>query len=92
LSSVDGKDAARNATRTVHKFERDQWYDLRVKVSAEKIECWIDQEQVVDQSRQGHEFSIRGDVRLSEPLGIFCFQTTAGFEKIQIVRPAKTQK
>ncbi len=92
LSSVDGKDAARNATRTVHRFEPGQWYDLRVKVSAEKIECWIDQQQVVDQPRPGHEFSIRPDVRLSEPLGIFCFQTTAGFEKIQIVRPAKTQK
>lgn len=92
LSSVDGKDAARNATRTVHRFEPGQWYDLRVKVSAEKIECWIDQQQVVDQPRSGHEFSIRPDVRLSEPLGIFCFQTTAGFEKIQIVRPAKSQK
>jgi hypothetical protein len=89
LSSVDDKDAARNETRTVHKFEINRWYDIRVKVSGEKIECWIDQEQVVNQDRAGHRFSIRQDVRLSEPLGIFCFQTTAAYEKIQLILPAK---
>ncbi len=89
LSSVDEKDAARNETRTVHRFETNQWYDVRVKVSAEKIECWIDDQQVVDQLRAGHQFSIRQDVRLSEPLGVFCFQTTSAYEKIQLVIPAK---
>jgi hypothetical protein len=89
LSSVDEKDAARNDTRTVHRFEINQWYDLRVKVSSERIECWIDDQQVVDQVREGHTFSIRQDVRLSEPLGLFCFQTTAAYEKIQLVIPTK---
>lgn len=89
LSSVDEKDAARNPTRTVHKFELNQWYDIRVKVSGERIECWIDEQQVVDQIREGHKFSIRQDVDLSKPLGLFCFQTTSAYEKIQLVVPAK---
>ncbi|MDP1559956.1 MAG: C25 family cysteine peptidase [Pirellulaceae bacterium] len=87
LSSVDEKDAARNETRTVHRFEINQWYDVRIKVSAERIECWIDEQQVVNQVRAGHQFSIRQDVGLSEPLGLFCFQTTAAYEKIQLVIP-----
>jgi hypothetical protein len=85
LSSIDGLDAQRNATRTVHKFEPQRWYDLRVKVSSERIECWIDSQQVVNQPRQDHQFSIRPEVRLSEPLGLTCFQTTAAYEKIQLV-------
>ena len=85
LSRVDEKDAARNETRTVHRFETNQWYDLRVKVSTERIECWIDDQQVVNQIRAGHQFSIRQDVQLSEPLGLFCFQTTAAYEKIQLI-------
>ncbi|MBL8890741.1 MAG: DUF1080 domain-containing protein [Planctomycetaceae bacterium] len=89
LSSVDEKDAARNPTRTVHKFELNQWYDIRVKVSSEQIQCWIDEQQVVDQPRAGHKFSIRQDVDLSKPLGLFCFQTTAAYEKIQLVIPGK---
>ena len=86
LSSIDGQDAARNATRSVHKFESDQWYDLRIKVTTEQIECWIDDEQVVKQTREGATFSIRPEVRLSQPLGLSCFQTTAAYEKIELIR------
>lgn len=89
LSSIDGEDASDNPTRTVHKFEANRWYDIRVKVSSERIECWIDEEQVVDQVREGHQFSLRPEVDLSTPLGVFCFQSIAAYEKIQLVVPAK---
>ncbi len=88
LSTIDGNDAARNATRTLHKIEVDRWYDIRVKVSPERIECWIDEEKVVDQVRAGHQFSIRPEVQLSRPLGMSTFQTATAVEKIQLVMDA----
>jgi hypothetical protein len=33
LSSIDGKDASENETRTLKKFEHDTWYQIRLKVT-----------------------------------------------------------
>lgn len=86
LSSVDGKDAARNDTRTIHRFPSDQWYLIRIRVTTEKIVCWIDDKQVVDQDRSGHEFSVRSEVEQSRPLGFCNFQTTSQISDFRVVR------
>ena len=40
------------------------------RVSDAAIEAWLDDEQVVNQPRKGHKFSIRSEVKLCCPLGI----------------------
>ena len=77
LSSIDGEDAARNATTSVRAFKGGTWYAIRVRVTPERIVCFIDDEQVVDQPLEGRRVSIRDEVAASRPLGIATYATTA---------------
>ena len=53
ISSVDGYDASENDTTMYQEFKRNQWYKVRVRVTAGAIECWIDDDRAVDQPTQG---------------------------------------
>ena len=90
LSSIDGQDAARNDTTSFHEFKRGTWYAIRVRVTPERIECFIDDEQVVDQPLEGRRISIREEVRGSVPLGIATYATTALVRNIRW-RPVEPQ-
>ncbi len=48
LSSLDSADASENATRKDMTFKAGQWYRVRIRVSKNRIESWIDKEKVVD--------------------------------------------
>lgn len=84
LSSIDGLDASENETYTLKKFEHNTWYKIHLKVSEEKIEAWIDGEQIVDFSHKGRKLSIRPEVELSKPFGICSWITTAALRNIQL--------
>ncbi len=84
LSSIDGLDASDNETRTLKKFEQNTWYKIHLKVSEEKIEAWIDGEQIVDFNFTGRKLSIRPEVNLSKPFGICSWVTTAALRNIQL--------
>jgi hypothetical protein len=84
LSSIDGHDASDNETRILKKFEHDTWYKIHLKVSDEKIETWIDGEQIVDFSYIGRKLSTRPEVELSKPFGICSWITTAALRNIQL--------
>src|SRR5512142_880984 len=53
LSSIDGWDASDNETRTYVRFEPGKWYAFRVRVTAGRIEAWIDGRQVVNVDIEG---------------------------------------
>ncbi|WP_340113219.1 3-keto-disaccharide hydrolase [Maribellus mangrovi] len=82
LSTIDGIDASENETETLMRFEKDQWYNIRLKVSESKITAWIDDELVVDFDYQNRELGIRPEVSLSRPLGICTWMTTAEIKNI----------
>ena len=84
LSSVDGNDAARNDTQQFLSFRREQWYAIRVRVSDDAIEAWIDGKRIIRQPLAGHEISIRPEVRLSCPLGISSFETRAAIRSVEL--------
>ena len=48
ISSLDEKDANRNETRVVKKFDKDKWYTIRLRVLPDRLQAWIDDEKVVD--------------------------------------------
>ncbi len=93
LSNIDGQDASANETTQYLSFEEDQWYKIRVRVTASRIVVWIDQKQIIDQSIQGRAISLRSETLPSRPLGIATWQTTAALRKIEIrsVHPARLQ-
>ena len=54
-----------------------------MRVTPERIECFIDGEPIVDQPLAGHRVSIRAEVEPSRPLGISTYATTGEVRKIR---------
>ena len=92
LSSLDGKDAARNETTRFAAFEKGRWYTIRIRVTEHKIEAWIDKQKQVDVDTTGKKISIRPEVEASVPLGVSCFATTAGLRNIRCARSTRRNK
>jgi hypothetical protein len=84
LSSLDGNDASENETTSGKDFARSRWYALRLRVTDERIEAWIDEQKVIDVNISGVEVGLRpGEIELSKPLGIASYNTTAKLRKIE---------
>jgi len=88
LSSLDGFDASQNNTSQWINYKSDQWYHVRLRVTENKIESWLDEEKIVDADIRDKKVSIRPEVELSKPLGIASWQTTAALKDIRI-RPVE---
>jgi hypothetical protein len=83
LSSIDGEDAANNATTKIMSFDDNRWYAVRVRVTAARIECFLDGERIIDQPLADHVISVRQEVEPSQPLGIATYCTTAELRGIR---------
>ncbi len=85
ISSINGEDASENETSQTKKFEKGRWYKLRVRVTKEKIETWIDDTQAVDLDLQGKRISMRpGEIELSKPFGIATYRTRGAVRGIRL--------
>jgi len=93
LSNVDYYDASDNLTTKFYEFKDKQWYKVRIRVTDAKIEAWINDEQMVDQERQGHKFDIRFEVELCKPLGISSWDTKAALRNLRLrkLKPSEFQ-
>ena len=87
ISSIDHADASENDTTQGMEFEMNRWYRIRVRVTDEKIEAWIDDDQKVDVETKGRVIGIRpGDIQKSLPLGIATYMTRAAVRDIRLRR------
>lgn len=84
LSCIDFYDASDNTTTKFMDFKNDQWYKIRVRVTASKIEAWVDDEKVVEQPLAGHRISIRDECDLCQPLGICTWCSSAALRNIRL--------
>jgi len=84
LSNLDGRDASDNGTKVTRKFNRNQWYTVRIQVLPDRITAWIDDEKLIDESILDREVSIRNDVIATTPLGITNFITSSSLRDIKI--------
>jgi alpha-L-rhamnosidase len=83
LSCVDGYDASENSTTKTVEFKNNQWYHIKVRVTDNKIEAWIDDEQLVEQEREGHRISVRMEVEPTIPLGVATWNTGSALRNIK---------
>ncbi len=84
LSTLDGQDASENETTTIKNFEDGRWYAVRVRVTAERIQAWIDDAVWADVKTAGRRIGIRPEVDASRPLGIASWRTTAALRNIRV--------
>ena len=90
LSTIDGKDAARNETTSIRNFETNKWYHIRLLVTDSYIKSWIDSTEVVNFALGTRKLSIRPEVELSRPFGITSWYTTAAIRNIRLKRISLT--
>ncbi len=87
ISSIDGMDASENETTTWLEFEAGRWYSVRMRVTATRLEAWLDGKQIVNVNISGRRISLRhGEISRSRPLGIASFQTRAAYRNIRMRR------
>lgn len=84
LSSLDDEDAAENDSSLNRTFQSGRWYALRLRVTANRIQAWIDEQPVIDADIGNRTVGLRpGEIELSCPLGIASYSTTARLRKIE---------
>ena len=87
ISSIDDFDASENETGDVYVFEENRWYKIKLRVTKEKLEAWVDDKQIVDLEVENRKISMRtGEIELSAPLGIATYSTTG------VIRNIRTRK
>jgi hypothetical protein len=84
ISSLDFQDAYNNETCKFKKFENNKWYAIRVKITPNYIQAWIDDEQFVKVKTTGREIGIRSEVEKSRPLGVATWRTTAAIRNVNL--------
>ena len=84
ISSLDGLDASENQTTKYVSFEQGRWYRIRLRVTDERIEAWIDSEKLINAVTTGKRISLRpGEIEMSKPFGFASWQTTAALREIK---------
>ena len=86
LSSINGIDASENSTSQSIDFEMQKWYEIRIRVTPEKIDSWLDGKHIIEQELKGNQISVRIEVEPSQPLGIASWRTKAGIRQIRLRR------
>jgi hypothetical protein len=92
LSSIDGSDASENETTKYQEFKNGELHTVRVRVTKDKIEAWLDKKQMVDLPTKDRRISIRPEVELSRPLGISTYATTAALRDIKVRKLGAEEK
>jgi hypothetical protein len=92
LSCIDRYDASENATTTTIPFKNDQWYDVRVKVTKARVQCFLDDKEIVNVEREGRKFSVRWEVEENIPLGVATWKTHGALRNIRLRRLIDAEK
>jgi len=64
------------------EFENGRWYRIRVRVTKEKVEAWVDDEQIVDFEIVGRELAVTSEMEPCLPFGFATWYTTGALRKI----------
>lgn len=85
LSNIDYFDAADNETSKVIPFENGKWYHVRLRVTPERLQAWLDNTELVNIETKDKYLDIQPDFVRSKPLGIATRQTTGAIRNIKLL-------
>jgi hypothetical protein len=84
ISSVDGYDASENETSQYFDYKDKRWYKFRIRVTDEKIKCWVDDKEVIDLVTKGRKIDTRIEADPSKPLGFATWETSGAVRNIEV--------
>jgi hypothetical protein len=84
ISSLDGFDASENESALYVDFKKKQWYHIRLRVTENKLEVWINKKLEIEVDTTGRKVSVRPEVELSRPLGFCTWRTTGVLRNIRV--------
>ncbi len=83
---VDGKAGEGNPTARTVAVKDSQWYRLRLRVTAPRLEVWLDDEKVVDLSTAGQSLTLHPDCLPLQPFGIYSWLTRSAVRNLRFRR------
>lgn len=86
ISSINGIDASENGTANAILFEENTWYHIRLQVSPQHIQAWVDDRKIVDLDTTGKIIGLRRDVDASIPLSLMTYNTTGAMKNMTLMR------
>lgn len=84
ISSIGGLDAANNETMIIREFEQNRWYKIRMRVSDQKLNAYLDDEEIIDFTRDDRPLDIRAELEQSTPVGLAAFQCVSEIRNIRV--------
>ena len=86
LSNVDGFNASENQWSQGRSFEDKKWYHFDLRVTDERIQCWIDEEKTIDLERKGHKFEVWEEQAPIKPFGVATWHTGGALKNFTMKR------
>ncbi|MBL7115227.1 MAG: DUF1080 domain-containing protein [Kiritimatiellae bacterium] len=77
LSCIDDMVASDNDAAHNMSFDNDRWYKVRVRVTPQKFQAWIDDKQVINLDRKGRKISPYPGLEVLAPFGLFTWDTSS---------------
>jgi hypothetical protein len=84
ISLLDGDAAADNDSAKIKEFKKDKWYAFSLRVTPEKIEVWLDDEQLVEVQTKDRRIEIHPAMEPCLPFGLACYETKAAYRNVKI--------
>ena len=85
ISSIDDEDASLNETSQDIIFKRNQWYNIRLRVTDDHLTGWLDDKEMFKVELADKKISLRpGEIERCVPLGIASFRTRSAFRNITL--------
>ena len=83
---------SRNETTGSMEFKTGEWYKVRIRVTAKKIEAWIGDEKSVDVELKGRRVSTRIECEDCQPFGFCTWDTTGAVREIKVRKLTDAEK
>ena len=90
LSNIGYYDASENETTTFYSFKNKVWYHVRLRVEPERIQAWLDGENLIDVETADKKIDIRPEMDLCQPLGVATWVTTGAVRNIYLTKLPET--
>jgi hypothetical protein len=83
FSSIDGSDASENETTGYLEFENGKWYKVRMRVTEQRVDAWVDDKFLAGFDHRDKKVDVRLEVEANRPFGFATYQTSAAFKNIR---------